>query len=178
MWQLIVLSALFTSTLADFPIYGNWTLVMQFPDPKFSPGTPCLDYLIQPKNNDQNCVCADGKVATNVDVYIPSINDTKSYPILEVTTATHVKDELVVSCTCGQKFYATRAVARSINDNYYVMYSKLHMDQPLYGPSESVIASVSARVVESAADIQKIIEQNDDLSSRSGKIVCSRSVVA
>lgn len=178
MWIFLVLS-LAAGVYSDMEdIYTDWIAVMSFPNNVDFRN--CLKYNL--KRNDIECSCDDGKNTTLVDFHFAKRSDVlhqkkvRSYPVLEVNNAAEVIPSLSISCTCGQEYYKNRLVTRSINKDYYILYENFK-NLDFYSPTEPNSAVVQAKEVQNISEMQKIVGQDEELSRRNGKIVCSQEIL-
>lgn len=170
MWKIILLVVLPLSINANIEEFtGRWTPVALFPSVIFLPMCYELSFTYAP----QNCTCADGKKTEVLEVR--RILDEKIseegktvYPTLVVDNATDVTGSLNVTCTCGDKVYPNRVIAKSVSNNYFVLYKPQDIIK-----SEPNGALLYARQVPNYATLLNVMKDIKDLNARSGGVLCS-----
>lgn len=155
-------------------IYGEWVPVAFYPVSTYVP--ICLRYSFNKNLEDIQCTCADEKNTVLVllsDVTVPEDGFLRHpIPMLVVDKPGEEKSSLNVTCRCGDNDFKTRVVARTVNENYLVMYEILPDFD--YTEMEPNTAYVFAKTLPLTDKLSNDIASIDELSKRNGAIMCTK----
>lgn len=181
MWKLLIISSVLSATLATRveDIYGTWEQVAYYSYK--SNRTICSTFTFERDPRNDECKCVDGEQLTELKfsgVVTERSKVTKRgsdvLPFLVVDSSEQIERGVNINCTCGDRRYTSAMVARSINENYFLMFEK-HI---VPGHSGPIIASiiVFAKELPSSVELSKTLQSIEELKDKPVASKCARDL--
>lgn len=159
-------------------IYGNYTMVMVYPNSMMMP--MCLTIGLSPDGSNAQCTCSDGNNSTRLMVltYIERIAphrvikqpEASTEPMRVIDDGTDLLDLRNVTCNCAEKEYHIRLAFKNINDNYMLAYVVNDLN------SFAKRDFLCARNLPSSAELEADITRIEELNQRNGTRMCTREI--
>lgn len=183
MFKIVILTSLVMGIKPNLQkFYGTWIPVMIYPNVVYIP--MCLKYNIYEDYDGQKntpCTCDDNLNTTLVIMsllenmnYDRDESDRRSLPLLEVADSSQIVPSLNISCTCREEKFRTRAIAKSINSDYFILYELRNVNY--YTKAEQNTAYVMAKNIQLSTAIQRIVRNVDELKTRHGGVLCATEI--
>lgn len=176
MWNITSLFALLivaqATELQDF--YGDWIEVAFYPTSTYAP--VCIRFNFAKSPDNVQCSYDDGKNSTLLRVYMMKDNgdliDSHQMTMRVVDTSAEVTPALNIGLKCGDKEVdeKDRAVARMVNENYFVMYT--YLSEHSRTTVEQNSALLFGRNVVPAEKLYNDMMSIEDLKNRRGAQMC------
>ena len=178
MWKIIVLSALLTAIDAKGikSVYGDWMLVALYPTSANE--AACIRFSFTKSPVSVQCMYADGRKANSVQVSMMTetgeLLERYSMPMMVVNTPAEVMPALNLGCKCGNEEVNDHAVARLVDDNYFIMY---HYVPPPAGTIQTDAnqnaAYLFAKIIVTEPKLFEVMTSIEDLKDREGAVMCA-----
>lgn len=149
-------------------LMGEWTPIALYPGIIIMPFCLKIRFLID--TSKLQCECSDGKKTNLVETRgTGELEKAPSAfrPMHLIKDENEVATSLNVNCTCGSEKYQNRTLAKSLNDNYMVIYQKqtITKDDPNG-------AMIYAKRIPSYLELTDFMKKLKELSNRQGGILC------
>ncbi|KAJ8719779.1 hypothetical protein PYW08_011954 [Mythimna loreyi] len=178
MWKTIILSALLTVQAKDIEnIYGDWMMVALYP--ASTNEAVCIRFSFNQSPVSVQCVYDDGRKAHSVQVSMMTetgeLLERYSMPMTLVDTPKEVMPALNIGCKCGKEEVNDHAVARLVDDNYFIMYH--YVPTPVGATrtdkTEQNAAYLFAKIIVSEPKLFDVMTSIEDLRDREGAVMCA-----
>lgn len=179
MWKIIVLSSLLTIIQAKGikNVYGDWMMVALYP--ASTNEAVCIRFSFTKSPVGVQCLYSDGSKAHSVQVSMMTetgeLLERYSMPMRVVKTPAEVMPALNLGCKCGKEEVNDHAVARLVDDNYFIMY---HYVPPAVGATrsdktEQNAAYLFSKILVSEPKLFDLMTSIEDLRDREGAVMCA-----
>ncbi|CAB3247040.1 unnamed protein product [Arctia plantaginis] len=172
MWKIIIFAICMLNVIAGNSniedLMGEWTPVALYPPIIFMPYCLKMKFVINSSN--PQCECSDGKKTNLIETR--GTGDLEKAPpafgpMLFIEDENEVAASLNVNCTCGGEKYQYRTLAKSINDNYMVLYKTQNITK-----EDPNGAMIYAKRIPAYSELMEFMKNLKELSDRQGGILC------
>ncbi|CAB3255932.1 unnamed protein product [Arctia plantaginis] len=131
---------------------------------------PCTKMIYSKNPENSQCKCLDEKKTELIDIkkIKQRGNNVATIPVVVAEDASDALSLLNVTCDCGGEHFGNRAVVKLLNENYFVIYTRLSPTE-----NEPVLATVFAKAVPAFLEIVNLVKTIPGLGNKTVGIVCS-----